>query len=116
MQVTKIFTGEDGKSHFAVIDIPLTDGGEIGRLSAFIPTSGLVLRETGAEYDYTWHNAPRRQFVFMLKGGVEIEVGDGEVRRLLPGEVLLVEDTTGQGHRSRSIDHQARVSAFVTLD
>lgn len=116
MHVTKVFSGDDGQSHFADMDVPLSDGGEIGRLSEFIPAHGLVLRETDEDYDYDWHNAPRRQFVFLLRGGVEIEVGDGEIRRLLPGEVLLVEDTTGQGHRSRAIDHQARISAFVTLD
>jgi hypothetical protein len=53
----------------------------------------------------------------MLSGGqVEIEVGDGSKRRLGPGDVLLAEDTSGRGHRSRAVDGQARTSLFITLD
>jgi hypothetical protein len=37
----------------------------------------------------------------MLKGTTEIEASDGEVRRFAPGEVLMVADTTGKGHRTR---------------
>jgi hypothetical protein len=116
MHVTRVYTGEDGESHFEDIDFPLKNSGKIGRLSDIIPATGVILRETGEDYDYDWHNAPHRQFVLLLQGGVEIEVGDGETRRFHPGEILLVEDTTGRGHRSRSIQHQARISVFVTLD
>lgn len=116
MHITRIYSGGDGVSHFDDLDYPLADKGEIGRLSELIPATGMILRETGEDYDYDWHNAPRRQFVLLLQGGVEIEVGDGEVRSFQSGEILLVEDTSGRGHRSRCIQHQARVSVFVTLD
>jgi hypothetical protein len=36
----------------------------------------------------------------VLGGQVEAEVSDGEVRRFGPGDVVLVEDTEGRGHRS----------------
>ena len=117
MRVTRIFTGPDGESHFADLDIPLEDSGSIGSLSDPIEATGAIFRETGPDYDLDWHNAPRRQFVVMLSGGqVEIEVGDGSKRRLGPGDVLLAEDTTGRGHRSRAIDGEARTSLFITLD
>ena len=51
-----------------------------------------------------------------LDAAVEIETGDGTKRTLGPGEVLLAEDTTGQGHISRAVDGQPRRSIFVTLD
>ncbi len=117
MHVTRIFTGDDGESHFEDIDIPLTDLGPIGAMSRLIEATGLVLRETGSDYDLDFHNAPRRQFVVMLSGGqVEIEVGDGTRRRLGPGSLLLAEDTTGRGHISRAVDDEPRVSIFITLD
>jgi hypothetical protein len=117
MQVTRIFAGADGESHFEDIDIPLRDLGVVGAMSELIEATGLVLRETGPDYDLDWHNAPRRQFVVMLSGGrVEIEVGDGTKRRLGPGDILLAEDTTGRGHISRAVDGQPRVSLFITLD
>jgi len=117
VHVTRIFTGDDGESHFEDIDIPLTDLGPIGAMSRLIEATGLVLRETGSDYDLDFHNAPRRQFVVMLSGGqVEIEVGDGTRRRLGPGSLLLAEDTTGRGHISRAVDDEPRVSIFITLD
>ncbi len=116
MKITRLYTGADGESHFEDIDIPLTDQGQIGRLSTLIPTMGVILRETGADYDYDWHNAPRRQFIVMLEGTVEIEVGAGTTRRFGPGDILLAEDTTGRGHRSRTVNQQVRRSIFIPLD
>ncbi len=81
MQLTRIFAGSDGESHFEEIDIPLQDLGPVGAMSELIEATGVVFRETGPDYDLDWHNAPRRQFVLMLSGGeVEIEVGDGSIK------------------------------------
>ena len=54
--------------------------------------------------------------MIMLQGEVEIETSDGTVRRLGAGDILLAEDTTGKGHRSRSVGTGPRQSVFVTLD
>jgi len=115
--VTRVYTGSDGESHFEDIEVPLRDLGAIGALSSLEPATGVVFRETDPGYDYDFHNAPRRQYVVNLKGGVvEIEIGDGTTRRLGPGDVLLAEDTTGRGHRSRSVDGLPRSCLFITLD
>ena len=45
----------------------------------------------------------------------EIEVGDGTRRVLGPGEILLAEDTTGQGHISRAVDGEPRSCLFIPL-
>ena len=116
MKVTRLYTGEDGESHFEDREIPLRDGGEIGRLSLPEPATGLIFQETGPDYDYNWHNAPQRQYIIMLNGSVDVEVGDGTVRRFGTGEVLLAEDTAGRGHISRAVDGKARQSLFVTLE
>jgi hypothetical protein len=116
MRVTRIFTGADAETHFADVEIPLADAGAIGRLSQVIPATGVTFRETPAEYDYDWHPAPRRQYIVLLDGEIEIAVGDGETRRFRGGDVLLVEDTEGRGHRTRTIDGRARRSLFIALD
>jgi hypothetical protein len=116
MKITRLYTGDDGESHFEDIDIPLRDAGEIGRLSELQPTTGIIFRETGADYDYDWHTAPRRQYIILLDNGVDITIGDGTTRRFEVGEILLVEDTTGRGHITRTINNQPRRSIFVTLD
>ena len=57
--------------------------------------------------DLDYHCAPARQFVVVLAGVLEAETTDGEVRRMEPGDVALVEDTTGRGHITRIIEKPA---------
>jgi hypothetical protein len=116
MKVTRLYTGPDGESRFEDIDVPLEDKGSIGRLSAPQPATGIIFRETEPSYDYDWHPAPQRQYIIMLEGELEIEAGDGSKRHFSPGDILLVEDTTGRGHRSRTTNNQVRKTIFVTLD
>jgi hypothetical protein len=116
MRITRVYTGEDGESHFENIDLPLQDQGDIGRFSERFNATSIVFRETDADYDLGFHNAPRRQFVINLDASVELEVGDGTKRLIGPGEVLLAEDTTGRGHISRAVGGRKRRSIFVTLD
>lgn len=61
------------------------------------------------------HNAPRRQFIVMLKGECEVETSMGEKRRLGPGSVLLVEDTEGLGHITRRIGEGDRLTLLIPL-
>jgi hypothetical protein len=116
MKVTRVWEDAKGVSHFGEVEIPLRDAGDIGRLSELQPAAGVIFRETGGDYDFDWHRAPRRQYVVLLEGEIEIEVGDGETRRFRGGEILLVEDTTGRGHRTRSVDGRLRRSLFIALE
>lgn len=116
MNLTEVWADEAGTSHFREIEIPLAEAGEIGRLSEAVAATGLVFRETGGDYDYDWHRAPRSQYIVLLDGEIEIEVGDGERRRFCGGEILLVSDTHGRGHRTRSVDGGRRRSLFIHLD
>ena len=116
MRITRLYAGSDGKSHFEDIDMPLVDNEAGDRRSEFIEATGIVLRETSGEFNIDWHNAPRRQFVITLAGEGEIIVGDGTSRRFGPGDIMLAEDTTGQGHITRAVGERPRISIFVTLD
>ncbi len=116
MTVVRLYTGPDNKSHFEDIQIPLKDAGKVGSISELYKATGLVFRETAGDYNYDFHPAPRRQYVVNLEGAVEIEVGDGTKRILRAGDILLAEDTTGQGHISRAVAGQPRKSLFITLD
>ncbi len=116
MKVVRIYTGADNQSHFEDLQIPLKDSGKIGFMSELTKATGVVFRETGGDYNFDFHTAPRRQYVVNLEGEVEIEVGDGTKRILRAGDVLLAEDTTGQGHISRAVAGKPRKSLFITLD
>lgn len=100
----RVYTGADGQSHFEEIEV------EIDKLQ---PGEGIVFRQVDADYINSWHTAPQRQYVINLAGESEVEVGDGSIRRLGPGDIYLADDTSGQGHISRAIGNQPRI--FVTV-
>ncbi|MFZ0547570.1 MAG: cupin domain-containing protein [Candidatus Promineifilaceae bacterium] len=116
MKITRIYSDSNGESHFEDIDIPLADSGEIGTLSRIQKATGIIFRETAGDYDFAWHNSPRRQYVIILEGGVDFTVSDGETRRFGGGDVVLLEDTIGKGHYSKAVEGRRRKSIFVTLD
>jgi len=115
MTIARVYTGVNGDSYFSDIEIPLIDAGDIGKLSQAFPASEVVFRENDPDYDYDWHHAPARQLVVLLDGHIEIEVSSGQTRQFKGGDIILVEDTTGTGHRTRTIDGKSRRSLFVVL-
>ena len=115
MRITRIHATADGGSAFEDVDVELHDRGAVGRLSEWWPARDVALRENEPDYDWDWHCAPARQLIILLDGAIEIEVTTGEKRAFGGGDVLLVEDTEGRGHRTRTTDGRSRRSIFVRL-
>ncbi len=114
--VTRIYADNAGVTHFEDGVIKLAPGGPIGMLSEPISTDRAIFRSTDAEYAYDWHPTPARQFILMMSGEIEIEVGDGSVRRFTVGDTLFLEDTSPPGHRTRNIGAVPRYSVFIQTD
>jgi hypothetical protein len=115
MKMIRIYSGDDGESHFEDLEIALTPGEFAGSYSDPVKVKALIFRETSGDYNLDYHTAPRRQFVINLRGSVELETGLGAKRLLGPGDILLAEDTTGRGHRSRAVNGEIRESLFIPL-
>ena len=113
MKVTRIYTGEDHRSHFEDLDIPLAPAA-YGSETRLIPASGVIFRQNRIGDSLDFHTAPRRQFVITIYGMGEIECGDGTRRRFGPGDIMLADDTTGQGHITREIEGPRR-AIFIPL-
>jgi len=116
MQIWRVYSDVQGETHFSEIEIDLKDAGPIGLLSELESASSIIFRETSENYDYQWHNTPRRQYVIILAGRVDFTVSDGECRRFGAGDVVLLEDVSGKGHCSQAVNGERRKSIFVTLD
>jgi quercetin dioxygenase-like cupin family protein len=115
MAIIRIYTGADGASHFEELTPRLAPGGDRSESAELIPGSGIVIRRFEPTRVNPWHHAPGRYAVLTLSGAVDIEIGDGTVRRLGPGDILIAEDLTGQGHGTREVGPEPRVSVFVPL-
>ena len=116
MRIHNLYTDDDGESHFRDIDIEWESESDFSKYSARLPATGIIFRETSGDYDLDWHPAPRRQYIVNVDAGVQITAGDGEVRTIGAGEVILVEDTAGKGHLSKSVGGTLRHSIFIPID
>ena len=114
-KITRLYSDDNGESHFENLTIPLIDSGEIGRLSELIPVSGVIFREVEDTYNWDFHNAPEKQYIILLDGQIEIETSLGEKRIFKGGDIILAEDTKGKGHRTKNLIPEKRKSVFITV-
>ncbi len=117
MKVTRIYAGDDGESHFKEDEVSLKDSPFAARqFSETLKPKGIFFSLTSGDFFGDFHTAPRRQYIIILEGQVDVGVGGGIVRRFSQGDVLLVEDSTGRGHSTRSVNGQSIREVFVTLE
>jgi quercetin dioxygenase-like cupin family protein len=110
MGIYRMYTGADGESHLEEQSLeahPILTKPQAARNIVFAQQPG------GTFVD--WHPAPRRQYVILLAGEIEIGFGDGTIRRFGPGDARLVEDTTGRGHTTKFIGDGPVVTAVIPL-
>jgi hypothetical protein len=77
--------------------------------------SGIIVRRFEPTRSNPWHHAPSRYAVFypFRRGRHRDRRRDGAPAR--PGDILIAEDLTGQGHATREVGPEPRVSIFVPL-
>ena len=107
MRCLRIYATPDGESHFGEVDIAMTIKPAFPNeapfeISAYYPASRIRFSHIPAGVrEVGFHTPPDRLLAIWLDGHVEFETSDGQVRRLLAGKAVLVEDTHGKGHISR---------------
>ncbi len=114
MQVVRIYTGDDGETHFEDLELPYEAIAD-AQVTAMSGASGVQFRKTPSGSFSDWHRAPRRQYVITLQGQMEVGIGDGAKRLFKPGDVLLADDLTGRGHTTEAVGGGARVSVSIPL-
>jgi quercetin dioxygenase-like cupin family protein len=118
-KIWRVYSDPDGQSRIEEMPLAMTPfvdtEGAHGEGTAMQPAAGIAFRVAPPGYVLDWHCAPRRQYSISLSGTAEIEVGNGTVARVAPGDVVLAEDLTGQGHITRVIGDQPRFYAIVPL-
>jgi hypothetical protein len=120
MKYAVLYTDNDGISHFRDVEVefeavnfappaPAVD------LSRYMPAARFVFFKIPSGWFGDWHPAPRRQFFCCVSGEFEITAGDGETRTFVPGDVFLLEDISGGGHKSRVPSRESFVAAITQL-
>jgi hypothetical protein len=116
MRIHNLYEDANGESHFRDVEVDWVEETRSGKLSKRLPATGIMFRETTTDYENSWHRAPRRQYVISLADGISITASDGETRHIGAGEIVLVEDTTGKGHITKSSGDNPRYTIFVPID
>ena len=103
---TRITTDSAGGSAFQDDEFPLdAPPGVTGILTGMVPAVSAVVYVRHDVFDFPSvpRPAPRRQWVVILRGAVEVEVSDGSRRTFGPGQLFRAEDTDGTGHITRPV-------------
>ncbi|MCK4413123.1 MAG: cupin domain-containing protein [Candidatus Eisenbacteria sp.] len=116
----RVYADSDGATHFSdeTLSFQLVDYAPPAppiSVSEVFGAENVSFISSPAGWDGDWHPAPRRQFILVLVGELEVEVSDGEVRRFGPGSLCLVEDTAGKGHASRVVSSDRGLAAAIPL-
>ena len=115
-----LYTDNQGETHFAVKELEFEarqdiEGRESITVSELKNVKGAVIYKLAGRAIEDWHTAPRRQFGFVIQGQADITASDGEVLRLSPGSVILLDDTTGKGHITAGVGDEDHIVLMVPV-
>ena len=117
-----LFTDSDGRARFREEQVPLSEGTPQACFSALMPSGGLQLRESPGGFRSSFHCTGAPQWVFILRGKMEIGLQDGSSRVFGPGEHFYSADVVPEGvafdpavhgHWSRQVGDDSLVTVFV---
>ena len=104
--LVRLYADSAGESHFEDVDVTF-DQHLVAPPAEPLPMSVLgsatavaVLAADAAWDGGALHPSPARQLLVCTSGGYDIVASDGESRHFARGDILLLEDTTGRGHRT----------------
>ena len=118
IEYLRIFSDSDGCSHFETVNIKMTMN-DYAPPATPLYTSSLnsaeacVFLNLPVGWYGDWHPTPVRQWLFLLSGECEFETGDGETCRRKAGDVVMLDDTLGKGHRTRVVGNLSMRIAAV---
>ncbi|MBQ0918002.1 hypothetical protein KBW71_06065 [Hydrogenophaga aromaticivorans] len=117
-----LFTDTDGRARFREETVALSEGSPAARLSPLMSSDGFQLRESPVGFRSQFHCTGAPQWLFVLRGQMEIGLQDGSSRTFGPGDHFYSADTLPEGatfnpevhgHWSRQVGDQPLVTLFV---
>src|SRR5438128_2670457 len=105
IMMTRIYAGKDGVSHAETVEMKLNGGA-----SELIKATGVQFSSRPPAPASDWHTGPMRQYVITLSGRAELELADGNKVAVGPGQINLIEDTTGKGHITKNLEDRVVVT------
>jgi hypothetical protein len=117
-----LYTAQDGRAQFREANLALSEGSPKARLSALQASAGYQLRESPVGFRSEFHCTDQSQWVFVLRGVMEIGLQDGSSRTFAAGQHFYSADILPEGtafdakvhgHWSRQCGVEPLVTLFV---
>jgi quercetin dioxygenase-like cupin family protein len=120
IEYIRIFADPEGESHFEKGSVGMASNSYAPPappldISAPESAEAIVFLHLPVGWYGDWHPSPVSQYLIVMTGACLFETGDGKVFRGRAGDVVLLDDTTGKGHRTRVIGDSAMTIAAVHL-
>ena len=121
---TILETGPDGRARFRDVPVALDQGKPESRLSALMASGGFQLRRSPVGYRSGFHVTTTPQWLFVLRGQMEVFLQDGSSRVFSPGQHFFSNDTlpagasfdaSVHGHWSRQVGPEPLETLFVRV-
>jgi uncharacterized cupin superfamily protein len=115
MKIPNIHVDEHGHSYFGEAELKQTGDPARRVQAANQPVLYWQIREIkpGHFIDFRRNEAP--QFVAVLSGQLVLTVSNGDTRYFTRGDMVLLQDTKGQGHITRTQGHDPCRMLVITL-
>ena len=119
---TVLYTAADGRARWREELLALSEGKPQARLSPLQASGGYQLRESPLGFRSEFHCTEVPQWVFILRGRMEIGLQDGSSRVFAPGEHFYSADVLPagatfdralHGHWSRQVGDEPLITLFV---
>jgi len=119
---TVLFTDADGRAKFREESVALSEGTPQAALSPLMGSGGYQLRQSPVGFRSSFHCTGSPQWLFVLRGQMEIGLQDGSSRVFGPGDHFYSADTLPEGvtfdpavhgHWSRQVGPEPLVTLFV---
>ena len=117
MEYLRIFSDSEGCSHFENLKIRLESTNyappaPLLSTSSPEPAKSIVFLELPVGWHGDWHPTPVRQWLMLMTGECEYEAGDGKRCLRKAGDIVMLDDVMGEGHRTKVIgDVAMRIAA-----
>lgn len=104
----RLYTDDTGTSRFEDLEVTFTPGvfsppAPPSEVSEPIQASVVMFLHTPTGWEDLRHPAPARQLAIVVRGVLELVAG-GETRSFKAGDMVLTEDTSGEGHGARVLE------------
>lgn len=115
MRCIRLWSDAEGHSCFEEGTLAMKSGSPVNLLSDVFPAKSVSYEETLPGQSVDWHKECARQFVITLRGTLDFVTRSGEHVILTPGDILLAEDTGGDGHAWKLIGDDPWHRVYVVL-